>query len=92
MSSQSNSASYKLEFITPGALIPYANNARVHPEKQIKKLMASIEEYDIVLPVLIDDANGIIAGHGIVEAASRLGRETVPCLRASHLTEAQKRA
>ena len=92
MSSQSNSASYKLEFIAPGALIPYANNARVHPEKQIKKLMASIEEYDIVLPVLIDDANGIIAGHGIVEAASRLGRETVPCLRASHLTEAQKRA
>lgn len=83
---------YKLEFISPGALIPYANNARVHPEKQIKKLMASIEEYDIVLPVLIDDANGIIAGHGIVEAASRLGRETVPCLRASHLTEAQKRA
>ena len=83
---------YKLEFISPGALIPYVNNARVHPEKQIKKLMASIEEYDIVLPILINDTNGIIAGHAVVEAALRLGRETVPCLRASHLTEAQKRA
>lgn len=82
----------KLEFIAPGLLVPYANNARTHPESQIKKLMASLQEYGVVLPVLIDDSNGILAGHGIVEAASRLQLETIPCVRASHLTEAQCRA
>ena len=82
----------ELEFIPPGTLIPYANNARKHPEKQIKKLMASLQEYGVVLPVLIDDSNGILAGHGVVEAASRLQLEAIPCVRASYLTEAQRRA
>ena len=85
-------ANIKLEFIAPALLIPYANNARTHPESQIKKLMASLQEYGVVLPVLIDDSNGILAGHGVVEAASRLQLETIPCVRASHLTEAQCKA
>jgi ParB-like chromosome segregation protein Spo0J len=74
------------------SLIPYANNARKHDENQIKQIASSIKEFGFNNPVLIDKDNGIIAGHGRVSAAKKLGLEKVPCIRADHLTEAQKKA
>lgn len=71
-------------------LKPNPQNPRKHPEKQIKSIMASIEEHGFLSPLLIDEHNVVIAGHGRLEAAKRLGRETVPCLIESHLTEAQR--
>lgn len=73
-------------------LIPYARNARTHSEAQVKKIMSSIAEFGFINPVITDGKNGIIAGHGRVMAAERLGMEEVPTVEAAHLTEAQKRA
>lgn len=78
-------------YIAPTELVPYADNPRVHPERQIKKLMASIETYGIVLPILVGKDKGIIAGHAVVEAAIRLEKTEVPCVCAAYLTEAQIR-
>ena len=82
----------KIEQIPPDTLTPYEGNPRIHTEQQIEKLKASIQEYGIVLPVLIDTANVIIAGHAVVQACQQLGIEEIPCVRASHLTEAQTKA
>lgn len=73
-------------------LIPYARNARTHSEAQIKKIASSIAEFGFINPVITDGKKGIVAGHGRVMAAERLGMEEVPTLEAAHLTEAQKRA
>ncbi|WP_267635384.1 site-specific DNA-methyltransferase [Frigidibacter sp. RF13] len=73
-------------------LKPWARNARKHSRKQLKQIAASIEAFGFLNPVLIDAGKVILAGHGRVEAARLLGRTTVPCLFAEHLTEAQKRA
>jgi len=73
-------------------LKPAACNARTHSRRQIKKIAASIERFGFVNPVLIDENNQIIAGHGRVAAAKRLGWETVPTLRVDHLNEVEKRA
>lgn len=85
-------AALELEQISPSALVPYAENPRVHPERQIEKLMESIRAFGIVLPVLVGPDDGIVTGHAVVEAAKRLGAERIPCVRASHLSEAQRRA
>jgi DNA modification methylase len=81
-----------LELLDPRTLLPYVNNARSHPESQIRRLMGSLQEYGLVIPILIGDDNVIVAGHAVAEAAIRLGMETVPCVKASHLTEGQRRA
>ncbi len=73
-------------------LRPFARNARTHSKKQIKQIAASIERFGFTNPVLISDDHEIIAGHGRVEAAKLLGRTSVPTLRLSHLSEAQRRA
>lgn len=73
-------------------LTPYANNAKQHPADQIELISRSIEEFGFVSPCLIDRAGNIIAGHGRVEAAKRLGYETVPCVYVEGLTEEQRRA
>ena len=75
-----------------GALIPYANNARTHSENQVALIASSIREFGFNNPVLVDGENGIIAGHGRVLAARKLGLATVPVIELAHLTEAQKRA
>jgi hypothetical protein len=82
----------KLEQVPTSELIPYARNARTHSDAQVAQIAGSIQEFGFCNPVLIDKANGIIAGHGRVMAANLLKLETVPCLRLSHLTDAQKRA
>lgn len=74
------------------SLIPYARNSRTHSDEQIAKIAASIKEFGFLNPVIIDGENGIVAGHGRVMAAQKLGMETVPVIEASHLTEAQRRA
>jgi DNA modification methylase len=74
------------------ALIPYARNSRTHSDEQVAQVAASIREFGFTNPVLIDEAGGIIAGHGRVLAARKLGLTEVPCLTLAGLSEAQKRA
>ena len=78
--------------VAVSALQPYARNARTHSRRQIKKIAASIERFGFVNPVLIDENNQIIAGHGRVAAAKLLGWQEVPTLRIEHLNETEKRA
>jgi hypothetical protein len=73
-------------------LIPYARNARKHSDQQVAQIAASIREFGFNSPVLIDQNQNIIAGHGRVLAARKLGLEEVPCVEISHLTENQRRA
>lgn len=82
----------KIEMMAIGALRPYARNARTHSKGQIKQIAKSIERFDFCNPVLIDDHDEIIAGHGRVEAAKLLGMKEVPTVRLSHLSESEKRA
>src|ERR671912_1792516 len=81
-----------IEPMRVGNLRPYAKNARTHSKKQIKQIARSIERFGFTNPVLISDENEIIAGHGRVEAAKLISLETVPTVRLSHLSEAQRRA
>lgn len=74
------------------SLIPYARNSRTHSEQQISKIAASIKEFGFLNPVIIDGASGIVAGHGRVMAAQKLGLLELPVIEASHLTDAQRRA
>ena len=73
-------------------LLPYARNSRTHSDAQIAQIAASIREFGFTNPVLIDQENQIIAGHGRVLAAMKLKLDEVPCIRLSHLSESQKRA
>lgn len=73
-------------------LTPYARNSRTHSDAQVAQIAASIKEWGFTNPVLIDPEGGIIAGHGRVMAAQRLGLDEVPCITAEGWTEAQKRA
>jgi DNA modification methylase len=73
-------------------LIPYARNARTHSEAQVALIAGSIREFGFNNPVLVDGANGIIAGHGRVLAARKLGLDSVPVIELGHLSDAQKRA
>jgi DNA modification methylase len=81
---------YKTESVN--ALIPYARNSRTHSEAQVTKIAASIKEFGFLNPVIVDGENGIVAGHGRVMAAKKLGMDEVPVVEASHLTESQRRA
>jgi len=76
----------------PATLIAYAGNARLHPEAQVTALMRSIESFGFTIPALIDEAGEIIAGHGRIEAAKRLGLAQVPTLIATGWTQEQTRA
>ncbi|MFZ9920949.1 MAG: site-specific DNA-methyltransferase [Terrimicrobiaceae bacterium] len=81
-----------IEHLKTSDLIPYARNAKKHDASQVAKLAGSIREYGFTNPVLIDNDNGIIAGHGRVLAAQSLALESVPCIRLGHLTDTQRRA
>ena len=82
----------QIEQIGIATLIPFAKNSRTHSDAQVAQIAASIREFGFTNPVLIDEADGIIAGHGRVLAARKLKLTEVPCIRLAHLTEAQKRA
>lgn len=81
-----------VEWLETATLIPYAKNSRTHSEAQVAQIAGSIKEFGFNNPVLIDEANGIIAGHGRVMAAQKLGLQSVPCIRLAHLTETQRKA
>src|SRR6202451_3717647 len=73
-------------------LIPWAKNPRTHSDAQISQIAASIAEFGFNNPILVDTKAGIIAGHGRLLAARKLGLTEVPVIVLDHLTEAQKRA
>ena len=73
-------------------LIPYARNSRTHSESQVDKIAASIKEFGFLNPIIVDGDGGIVAGHGRVLAAKKLGMEYLPTIEADHLTDAQRRA
>lgn len=73
-------------------LIPYARNARTHSEAQIAQIAASIREFGFLSPIIVSEDNTILCGHGRFYASQKLGLKKVPCIKESHLTEAQKRA
>ena len=73
-------------------LKPYENNARLHPQEQINKIVNSIKEFGFITPVIIDENNTILVGHGRTEAAKQAGLEQVPYRRITNLTDEQKRA
>jgi ParB-like chromosome segregation protein Spo0J len=82
----------KVERRPVAGLIPYARNARTHSEEQVAQIAASIREWGWTMPVLVDERDEIIAGHGRVLAAQRLGLATIPVMVARGWTDAQKRA
>ena len=82
----------KIEQLKVDDLIPFINNSRTHSEEQVGQVAASIREFGFTNPILVDCDNGIIAGHGRLMAARKLGLESVPSIRLTHLSEAQKRA
>lgn len=82
----------ELQLVSVDKLVPYVNNARTHSPEQINKLRSSLREFGFINPIIIDGDYGIIAGHGRLIAAKEEGFEKVPCVFASHLSEAQKKA
>lgn len=82
----------KIEQRKTAELIPFARNSRTHSEQQVAQIAASIREFGWTNPMLIDGEGGLIAGHGRLLAARKLGMAEVPCIVLDHLTEAQKRA
>jgi len=82
----------EVAYIATTDVIPYANNPRTHSEQQVAQVAASIKEFGFNNPILLDEHNGIIAGHGRLAAAQKLGMELVPTITLAGLTEAQRKA
>jgi len=70
---------HKIEYLPPGDLRPWACNARTHSKKQLKQIAESIRAFGFTVPVLIDQTNTILAGHGRVEAATRYCQRKLVC-------------
>jgi ParB-like chromosome segregation protein Spo0J len=81
-----------VEYRAIEALIPYSRNARTHSNAQIAQIAASIREFGWTNPVLVDGENGIIAGHGRILAARKLGIASVPVIELAGLSDAARRA
>lgn len=88
----SESPALKIEYLPVETLAPYEKNARTHSPDQVDQIVASMQEFGFTNPILIDDQNVIIAGHGRLEAAKRIGMLTVPTIMLAGLTDAQRRA
>lgn len=73
-------------------LVPYERNARTHSDEQVAQIVKSIEQFGFTNPILVDGEDGILAGHGRLMAAKRLGMQQVPVVVLDHLSEAQRRA
>lgn len=89
---QTTKGASKIERIAVEALLPYAKNSRTHSDEQVAQIAASIKEFGFNNPILIDKENTVIAGHGRLLAARRLGIKEIPCIQLSHLSENQRRA
>ena len=82
----------KIEWRSVETLIPYAKNARTHSDEQVAQIAGSIKEFGFNNPVLVDKDNSVIAGHGRLMAARKLGMDKVPVVELEHLTESQRKA
>ena len=82
----------RIERLSPDAVIPYANNAKEHPDEQVKKIASSIKNYGWDQPIVVDADNEIIKGHGRLQAAELLGLDEVPVIRREDLTDAEAKA
>ena len=82
----------RIEMLQRSALIPNPRNARMHSDKQLHQIAASIERFGFVVPVIVDDANLIVAGHGRWHAADILKLVDIPCIRTRFLSDADRRA
>jgi DNA modification methylase len=82
----------KIEWRSVETLIPYAKNARTHSDEQVAQIAGSIKEFGFNNPVLVDKENSVIAGHGRLMAARKLGMDKVPVVELEHLTESQRKA
>ena len=82
----------KIEQVAVESLVPYALNSRTHSDEQVSQIASSIKEFGFTNPVLIDSENVIIAGHGRLLAARKIGIDEVPCIRLGYLTDTQRRA
>lgn len=87
-----NAGKLAIVYRHPDSLVPYANNAREHPKSQLKKLVASLREFGFTNPILIDENDGVLAGHGRLQAAKFLAMTSVPTISLANMTEAEKRA
>lgn len=85
-------AKLKIEYRPTSRLVPYAKNARTHSPAQVEQIANSIRSFGFNNPVLIDENDGIVAGHGRVMAAQELGLDEVPCIRLGHLSDRERRA
>jgi DNA modification methylase len=83
---------YKTLTLQSKDLVPYARNARTHSDEQVNQIASSIKEFGFTNPVIIDEDNGIIAGHGRIMAANKLGINEVPCVQVNGWSQAQKKA
>lgn len=92
MTERTNWPADKIERRKVADLIPYARNSRTHSDEQVGQIAASIKEWGWTVPVLIESDGGLIAGHGRILAAQKLGITEVPCMVAGGWSEAQKRA
>lgn len=82
----------KITYQKTGDLVPYARNSRTHSDEQVSQIASSIREFGFTNPVLVDEENTIIAGHGRIMAAQKLGLEEVPTITLAGLTETQRKA
>jgi DNA modification methylase len=82
----------KIEQRKVDSLIPYINNSRKHSDEQVAQIAASIKEFGWTNPILVDGKNGIIAGHGRLMAARKLGMDAIPVIELAHLSEPQRKA
>ena len=82
----------EIAYIATTDLIPYANNPRTHSDQQVSQVASSIKEFGFNNPILIDEHNGIIAGHGRLAAAQKLDLKLVPTITLAGLSEAQRKA
>ena len=82
----------KIKYLLATDLVPYENNSRTHSQQQVDQIKRSINEFGFTNPILIDEHNGIIAGHGRLQAAQELGTKLVPTITLEGLTEPQRKA
>ena len=89
---QSTTAQLEVTYLRTTSLKPDPRNPRVHSDKQVRQIAQSIESFGFNVPLLIDDQQKVIAGHGRLLAARKMGWDTVPAIKLSHLTESQRMA
>ena len=82
----------KIEYLLATDLVPYENNSRIHSQQQVDQIKRSMTEFGFTNPILLDEHNGIIAGHGRLQAAQELGINLVPTILLKGLTETQRKA